>query len=78
MLKSFFNKVAGLRFVTLLKRAPTQAFSCEICKSFKNTCFRGTLPVAASDFSEICKFLKKCFLWSLPMKLPVTVPENSL
>ena len=36
----FFNKVAGLRPSTLLKKeALAQVFSCEFCKIFKNTFF---------------------------------------
>ena len=34
MLKSVFNKVAGLRLATLLKETPTQVLSCEICCSW--------------------------------------------
>ena len=33
----FFNKVAGLRPATLLKKTHAQAFSCEFCEVFKNT-----------------------------------------
>ena len=39
VLESLFNKVAVLRTVTLLKKAPTQMLSCEICKLFKNNYF---------------------------------------
>ena len=79
MLESHFNKVAGLRFVTLLKKPPTQVFSCEICETFKNTYFHRTLPVAASDFSGNMQIFKKSvFYESLPLKLPVTFPENFL
>ena len=38
----FFNKVAGLRrkiYKFIKKETPTQVFSCEICKNFKNTYF---------------------------------------
>ena len=36
----FFNKVAGLRPSTLLKKeALAQVFSCEFCQIFKNTFF---------------------------------------
>ena len=79
MLESLLNKVAGLRFVTLLKNPPTQVFSCEICETFKNTYFHRTLPVAASDFSGNMQIFKKSvFYESLPLKLPVTFPENFL
>ena len=35
-MKSLFNKVAG---ATLLKKTPTQMFSCEICEIFQNIYF---------------------------------------
>ena len=37
VLESLFNKVVGLQLY--YKNAPTQVFSCEICKIFKNTYF---------------------------------------
>ena len=49
MLKSLFNKVAGLRPVTLLKESPTQVFSCEHCKMFKNSYFEEHIRTAASN-----------------------------
>ena len=36
----FFNKVAGLRPATSLKKTLTQVFSCEFCKIYKNTIFK--------------------------------------
>ena len=45
---SFFNKVAGLRLVTLLKETLAQVFSCQFCETFKSTSFYRTPPVAAS------------------------------
>ena len=36
MLESLFNKVPGLKPVTLFKKTPTQVLSCEIFKNFKN------------------------------------------
>ena len=46
----FFNKVAGLRLATLLKKRLAQAFSCEFCDIIKNTfCYRTPL-MAASDY----------------------------
>ena len=79
MLESLFNKVAGLRFVTLLKKPPTQVFSCEICETFKNTYFHSTLPLAASDFWENMQIFKKSVFYKLlPLKIPVTFPENVL
>ena len=79
MLESLFNKVAGLRFVTLLKKPPTQVFSCEICETFKNTYFHRILPVVASDFlGNLLIFKKSVFYESLSLKLPVTFPEKFL
>ena len=49
----FFNKLAGLRPVTLFKKKSlARAFSCEFCKISKNTFFYRTLPVAASVTSS--------------------------
>ena len=79
MLESLFNEVAGLRFVTLLKKLQTQVFSCEICETFKNTYFHRVLPVATSDFSRNSQIFKKSvFYESLPLKLPVTFRETFL
>ena len=79
VLESLFNKVAGLSFVTLLKKPPTQVFSYEICETFKNTYFHRTLALAASDFSGNMQIFKKSvFYESLPLKLPVTFPESFL
>ena len=41
------NQVAGLRPATLLKKIPTQVFSCEFCEIFKNTYFVEHLQTAA-------------------------------
>ena len=38
----FFNKVAGLRPATLLKKTLAKMFSCEFCEIFKNTFFQNT------------------------------------
>ena len=56
-LESLFNKVAGVSFVTLSKKPPTQVFSCEICETCTNTYFHRKLPVVASDFSGKCRYL---------------------
>ena len=45
-----FKKLAGSRPAALLKKASTQAFSCEVSKIFKNTVFYRTPPVTASAF----------------------------
>ena len=42
-----FNKVAGLRPETLLKKTLTQVFSCEFCKISMNAFSYRTTPVAA-------------------------------
>ena len=79
VLDSLFNKVAGLSFVTLSKKPPTQVFSCEICETFKNTYFHRILPVVASDFlGNLLIFKKSVFYESLSLKLPVTFPEKFL
>ena len=61
---SFFNKVAGLRPATLLKkRLWHRCFFCEICKIFKTTFFYRTSPVAASDlfvFAALKQFGQGC------------------
>ena len=45
----FFDKVAGLRPATLLKKeTQAQMLSCEVCKIFKNTFSYRTPPVAGS------------------------------
>ena len=36
-------------------------FSCEICKTFKNTYFHRTFPVAASDFSGNLQIFRRAF-----------------
>ena len=67
MLESLFEKVASWRLATLLKKTPTQVFSCEVCKIFKNTfSYRTPLvtasatPVVASEF-----FLKKYYFTAI-------------
>ena len=47
MLKSLFNKVAGLGEETL-----TQLFPCEYYEIFKNSFFYGTTLVAASEIER--------------------------
>ena len=46
----FFNKVADLRPVTLLKKTLAQVFSCEFCEISKNAFSYRTPLVAASDY----------------------------
>ena len=54
---SFFNKVAGLRPVTLLKKeSPAQVFSCEFFEISKNTFFyRKPLVAAFEDRMRLMK-----------------------
>ena len=46
--QSVFNKVVDVSPRTLLKETPTQVFSYEICKTFKNTYFEQNLQTSAS------------------------------
>ena len=45
-----FNKLAGLRTATLLKKKPWHVFSCEFCAISKNILFTEHLWATASDF----------------------------
>ena len=47
VLKSFFNKVVGLKAST-----PTQVFSCKICEIFKGTYFEEHLQTTACNDSQ--------------------------
>ena len=53
----FFNKVAGLRSATLLKKTLTQVFSCEFCKIFRNTFFTEHLWTTAPKLESNIIFL---------------------
>ena len=48
--ESHFNKLAGLRSATLLKKRLALVFSSEFCKIFKNTVFKEyrLLPLIAT------------------------------
>ena len=46
--ETFFDKVLGLRSLNLLKKTPTQVFSYEFWKIFKNTFFYRASSVTAS------------------------------
>ena len=46
--QSFFNKGAGLRPETLLKKTLAHVFSCEFCEISKNIFLYRTPPVTAS------------------------------
>ena len=45
----FFNKIVGLRPVTLTK-AQVQVFSCKFCEIFRNNFLYRTPPLVASVF----------------------------
>ena len=45
----FLIKLQALRPAALLKKAPTQVFSCEYCEIFKSTYFGGHLRTAPSE-----------------------------
>ena len=48
LLESLFNKVPGFRPATLLRKETlTQVFSCEFCKTFKNTILEHPLETAS-------------------------------
>ena len=46
----FFDKVAGLRPATLLKKSLAQVFSYEFCEISKNTFFTEHLRTTASEY----------------------------
>ena len=47
----FFYKAADLQACNLLKKTPTQVFSCEYCEISKNNYFEELLRTAASETS---------------------------
>ena len=54
----FFNKVAGLRPATLLKKRPgTDVFTCEFCEISKNTSLDRTSLVAASELCALSIYI---------------------
>ena len=48
----FFNKVAGLKPATLLKKRFWHVFSCKFCESFKNIFYYRTPLVVASEYKH--------------------------
>ena len=70
----FFNKVAGLRPATLLKRRLVQVFSCKFCKISKNSFSYRTPPVTASEkyvrsvFQTILRIIRHKFICLKPFK----------
>ena len=56
----FFNKVAGLRSATLLKKETmAQVFSCEFSKISKNTFFTEHPEATASASTEVTRYTNK-------------------
>ena len=78
-----FNKVAGLRPQAcnfIKKEALAQEFSCEFCKTSKNTFFRETPLVVASAYCivviscySIVSIVSNCFFMSNNKSLTFTV-----
>ena len=69
MLKSLFNKVAGLKACNFIKKdTSTQVFSSEYCEIFKKSYFQEHLRTAASVFSTLlCNVLKNILMGSFPL-----------
>ena len=65
LLESLFNKSQLWEPATLLKKAPTQVFFCEICKLFKNNYFKEHLWTSASKLYLKRDFNTVVFLWIL-------------
>ena len=51
-LESLFSEVAGLKACNFIKDTPTQVFSCEYFKIFKNIFFDRALLVAVPVFTS--------------------------
>ena len=86
MPESLFNKVAGLRPVTLLKKRLWQlVLSCEFCEISKNTFLHRTPLVAASvnnvRTSNLRKFLeavaRRCSIKKVFLKFFLNSQENT-
>ena len=56
MLESLFNKAASLKDWNFIKKTPTQVFSCEMCKTFKNVYTEEHLRTTASDYYLFLQF----------------------
>ena len=74
----------ALRTPTLLKETPTQIFSREICKTFKNTLFYRLSPAAVSTGLRFpaCNFLKRrlrqrCFSVNFTKILRTSIDRTS-
>ena len=65
MLESRFDKVAGLEAF----------FPCEFCKTFKETFFYRTAPVAATDYSGLCNFVSNLTGHPLSRRITSTLYE---
>ena len=57
----FFNKIAGLRPVTLLKKIPTQVFFSELCEIFRSTFTEQHLRETASVCCDAAQVYMKHF-----------------
>ena len=49
MMKSLFNKVAGLQAWHVIKETPKQVLSCEYCEVSKNNYFEEYMQTATSE-----------------------------
>ena len=64
VLESLFNKVAGLKACSFIKKTPTQVFSCEYCEIFKKPFFIEHLRWLLLLFEVIEKRHGDCLLTS--------------
>ena len=64
VLESLFNKVAGLKACSFIKKTPTQVFSCEYCEIFKKPFFIEHLRWLLLLFEVIEKRHGPCLLTS--------------
>ena len=66
VLESLFNKAGGLRCANYQIETPTQVFSCDYCKVFKNTYFEEHLQTVASVCSKDLLKYHNCLRNMLP------------
>ena len=76
MLESFFDEVADLKAVSLLKETPTQMFCCEVCKIFKNTFFYRTPLVDTSSTLCFASGFLNTFVPNAPFPYSLKTSEN--
>ena len=81
----FLIKLQAWKPITLSKETPTQVFSCEYCKIFKNIHFEENMWTDASESGVICItkrfyrgliFVKLSYLFQLSYILWKGIPEN--